>query len=313
MIKKSALELVKSLNLKSKIQISKISENLNWSRNTVKSKLQSLIDSKVVENFSIIVNPNILNQDYIFIFIKTNPQESQILTELKKIPQVVMIDGIFGEYSLITKCVFNTKDEFNEMLRKFDLIISSYSKFKKYRIVEAIKIYKINGINLIDKSKINIKFDDIDYEIIRVLKNQKFKYQSTYDISKKLKNDKNIEISQSAVYKRIKYLEDNNVILRYVIKFYPKLIDYHGKFILMLKPKDPREYEEFASSILQKYREIKEIYRTGEVFALLCIVRVQEIEDYGKLLLDLYKTNKIEDTYSYFILDEQYPTSFPIE
>jgi len=306
-----SLKILIQLNSDSKIKISEISHRLKLSRNTIKSRLKKLNENGLIKNFSIVVNPNILNQDYAFILIKTNPQEFMILEELKKIPQIDMIDGIFGEYSLLVKCIFNNKEEFNNTLQKLDSILSSYSNFKKYRIIEAIKIYKVNGINLPDISiEKNIKIDKIDYELLRILKDQQLKYQSTHEIAVLLRKNK-YEISQSGVYKKIKSLEENKIILRYVANFYPKSLGYLGKFILMLKPKDPKEYGKFANSILLNYPEVKEIYRTGEVFALLAIVRVKDIDDYGKLLLNLYRTNKIEDTFTYFVLDEQFPTSFP--
>ncbi|NVM45840.1 MAG: Lrp/AsnC family transcriptional regulator [Candidatus Lokiarchaeota archaeon] len=305
--------LINLLNSESKIKISEISEKLNVSRNTIKSRLSNLKKNHVIENFSIVSNPNILNQDYAFILIKTNPQEYMILEELKKIPQIKMVDGIFGEYSLLVKCIFNNKEEFNQTLQKFDFILSTYSRFKKYRIIEAIKIYKINGINLANiPVKKDMKIDEIDYAILQILNNQQLKYKTAHDITISLR-ERNLEISQSGVYKRIKSLEDNYVILRHVANFYPKSLNFLGKFILMLKPKDPIEYGKFADNFLQKYPEIKEIYRTGEVFALLAIVRVKKIEDYGNLLLNLYDTDKIEDTYTYFVLDERYPTSFPTQ
>ena len=104
-------------------------------------------------------------------------------------------------------------------------------------------------------------------------------------------------------HNRIKKLEQQGVILNYTINFYPKKLGYEGKFLLRIKPKDPSKYNSLALR-LEMNKNITDLFRMGEEYGLLAIVRVKNIEDYGKFIRNLYLTEEIEDTYTNFVLDE---------
>jgi DNA-binding Lrp family transcriptional regulator len=186
------------------------------------------------------------------------------------------------------------------------------SYFKKYRIIEPIKTYKINGIQL---SNLFIHqdydLDKLDYLILEILsRNQKKKLLSTYELKDILSSDHNIQISQSTIYNRIKNLEDNRVILNYCINFCPLKVGFNGKYYLRMKPKDPSEYNNLALK-LEQNKDITDLYRIGD--GLFAIVRVPRIKDYDSFMGNLYSTYQIEDTFSTFILNEHIPyTNFKI-
>ncbi|MFX0037716.1 MAG: Lrp/AsnC ligand binding domain-containing protein [Promethearchaeota archaeon] len=144
-----ARRFIKNLNGKTKFIISKNSREIGLSRQTYQNKLDSLRDQKIISNFTININPNIQpnNLKYVMIEIKTNPKEPDLVEELLDIPQLRMLDGIIGDFSLFALLVFKSPEEYYQILNKIDKIMAK-SYFKKYQIIETIKVFKTNGISL---------------------------------------------------------------------------------------------------------------------------------------------------------------------
>jgi len=308
------LNLIKSFNNKSKYVITKLSQVLGYTRQTIKKHFDELKIEKIISNFTININPSILpnNLKYVLLEIKTNPKEPELLEQLLKISQLKILDGILGEYSLFALFIFHSSEEYYQVLSEIDNIMAQ-SYFKKYHIIETIKVFKTNGIELFDnKIDLNFEIDSIDYVILKILQeNQTTKPISTYEI-KDIINDKykdflsemnKQEISQSTIHNKIKKLEKNNVILNYALNFCPKKIGYRGKYLVRIKPKDPSKYNEIALH-LEKSRYITDLFRIGEQHGLFAIVRVKNVEDYAEFIRDLYQSDEIEDTFTSFVLDE---------
>ncbi|MFW9824846.1 MAG: Lrp/AsnC family transcriptional regulator, partial [Candidatus Thorarchaeota archaeon] len=161
------------------------------------------------------------------------------------------------------------------------------------------------GIKLEKKTlEQNFKTDKIDTQILSILRDsQGEKPISTYDLKTIFKDKLKTDISQSTIHNRIKSLEHRGVILNYTINFNPRMVGFKGKYILRIKPKDPSKYNELALR-LEANKNITDLYRIGEQYGLLAIVRVKKVEDYGKFIRELYLTEEIEDTFTNFVLDE---------
>jgi DNA-binding Lrp family transcriptional regulator len=157
-----AQHFIKNLSGDSKFIISKNSRVIGLSRQTYQNKLDGLRDQKIITNFTININPNIQpnNLKYIMVEIKTNPKEPQLANELLKIPHLKMLDGIFGDFSLFALFIFKSPEEYYEILNTIDTIMAK-SYFKKYQIIDTIKIFKTNGIGLRELNAIaNIELED---------------------------------------------------------------------------------------------------------------------------------------------------------
>jgi len=306
--------LIKSFNNDSKYVITKLSQILGYTRQTIKKRFEDLKRENIISNFTINVNPNILpiNLKYVLVEIKTNPNEPQLLENLLKISQLKVLDGILGEYSLFALLIFQSSEEYYHVLSKIDKIMAQ-SHFKKYHIIETIKVFKTNGIELDDNEiDSNFEVDSTDYTILKIMQeNQNLKPISTYEI-KDIINDKykdflnemnRQQISQSTIHNRIKKLEKNNVILNYALNFCPKKIGFRGKYLVRIKPKDPSKYNEIALN-LEKNSFITDLFRIGQQHGLFAIVRVKKVEDYAKFIKILYQSDEIEDTFTSFVLDE---------
>jgi len=150
-------KFIKNLSGKTKFIISKNSRIIGLSRQTYQNKLDSLRHQKMITNFTINIDPNIRpnNLKYVMIEIKTNPKEPELVEELLKISQLKMLDGIIGDFSLFTLFVFKSAEEYYQILNKVDDIMAK-SYFKKYQIIETIKVFKTNGISL---QNLNISFE----------------------------------------------------------------------------------------------------------------------------------------------------------
>ncbi|MFX0146832.1 MAG: hypothetical protein ACFE8E_03675, partial [Candidatus Hodarchaeota archaeon] len=146
---KEVQNFVKNLNGKTKFIVTQNSHALGLSRQTFQNKLDGLREQKIITNFTININPNIQphNLKYVMLEIKTNPKEPELVKELLKIPQLRMLDGIIGDFSLFSLFIFKSPEEYFQILNTIDNIMAK-SYFKKYQIIETIKVYKTNGISL---------------------------------------------------------------------------------------------------------------------------------------------------------------------
>ncbi len=144
-----AQRFIKNLSGKTKFVISKNSRAIGLSRQTYQNKLDNLRNQKIITNFTINIDPNIRpnNLKYVMIEIKTNPKEPELVEELLRIPHLRMLDGIFGDFSLFALFIFKSPEEYYQILNSIDEIMAK-SYFKKYQIIETIKVFKTNGISL---------------------------------------------------------------------------------------------------------------------------------------------------------------------
>ena len=313
-IQKDARILLKILNSKYKFNIQRNLQTLGITRQSFQNKFNNLKEKKIIKNFTININPNLLptNLKFVILDIKTNPSEPFLIDELLKFNQLKILDGVLGEFSLFTLFVFESSTEYYEVLNYIDNLMAK-SYFKKYQIIETIKVFKTNGIEL-DSIKINSEFkiDEVDTLILKILQDdQRLKPISTYEIKAILnenymdiiKNYYKKGISQPTIHNKIKKLEKEGIILNYSVNFHPKKVGYKGKYLVRIKPKDPSKYNRIALN-LEKNQYITDLFRIGEQYGLFAIVRVQKIEDYATFIKDLYNSEEIEDTYTNFVLDE---------
>ncbi|MFX1315972.1 MAG: Lrp/AsnC ligand binding domain-containing protein [Promethearchaeota archaeon] len=319
----SARSLIKILNNRSKFKIKEVSKKLGYSRQSFQNRINVLIERKIITKFTINIHPNLnpKNFKYVIIEIKTNPKEPYLVDELLKIEELKVLDGILGEFSLFALFIFDSAESYFKIINKIDNIMAK-SYFKKYHIIETIKVFKINGIEL-DSIKLNSNFElnKVDYLILKILqKRQGLKPISTYEVknilNKDFKDEINVQykdgISQPTIYNRIKHLEKEGVILNYTINFNPKKLGYKGKYLVRIKPKDPSRYNKIALN-LERNQFITDLFRIGEQYGLFAIIRVRNVEDYANFIKYLYDTEEIEDTFTNFVLDELIPyTNFLI-
>ncbi len=160
--REEAQRFIKNLSGKTKFIVSKNSRAIGLSRQTYQNKLDSLRDQKIITNFTININPDIQpnNLKYVMLEIKTNPKEPELVHRLLEIPQLRTLDGIIGDFSLFALFIFKSPKEYYQILNTIDKIMAK-SYFKKYQIIETIKVFKTNGLSL-RKSKMSFEEELLD-------------------------------------------------------------------------------------------------------------------------------------------------------
>ena len=277
-----------------------IAVELGISRNTVNSKTQRLAKDGFINNYTIILDPNWFFRKTIFIEIKTNPHEPWLAEQLQNLSECELIDGIIGEFSLILKA--RVTEDYTTILNQIDALMAK-SASKKYQIIDIIHTYKENRYKFREGTLPTKNLDQKDLLLLEILRNQGRKALTHSQISQRLRKE-GIGISQPAVFKRIKRLEEEQIIEQFtILPDYAKL-GFNTKFYVRLKV-DPASYNTIAFNFLSDQPEIADLYRTGENYGLLAIVRTQDIESYNKFIQKLYNDSHILDTHTTLVLEER--------
>ena len=138
------MKLLESLYENSRVKMSSLCDEFHLSRQTLSKIRKYLWEKNFIASPAIILNQRMLNLENYIMEIKTNPAEPEVLSKLKKIPEVTSVDGIIGTYALIVKFEVRNKQRFAEILSELDKQIAQTS-FQSYRIIETIEVFKIGG------------------------------------------------------------------------------------------------------------------------------------------------------------------------
>jgi len=302
------LQILKTLREEdSRTSLTEIGKKLGLSRFVVKSRVQKMFQEGVVLGPTAVVNPSLVGfGKTVFFEFKTNPHEPWLAKLLENTNTCDLLDGIAGEYSLFARLRITDDEHFGRVLKKIDDAVAK-SFFKKYRVVNAIRIFKEAGVPLKTKTT-SLKLDEVDLKMLEILLNQTEYVKAplpitTVELSRLLK-EHGIRISQPAVFQRLTALEKGGVILKNTIRVDWTKLGLKTKVIVRVKA-NPNMYEVVAQDFLAPMDQITELYRTGEEYGLLAIVRVQDISRYNSFLLKLYESRDVIDTYTTPVLEER--------
>ncbi len=149
--------------------------------------------------------------------------------------------------------------------------------------------------------------DEIDVKILKLL-------QSDAKLTAKNIGDR-IGLSQTPVYERVKKLERNGIIKRYVALVEPELLD---KSLVVLMNITIQEHkigsrESFVKSITE-LPQVVELYHTSGRFDFIAKVRVSKVSEYRDFLLDkITPIENVKDIDSHIVLEElKYTTSIDL-
>lgn len=288
--------------------LTKISEKVGLSRFAVRDRIEKLFQNHVILGPTIIVSPLLIGlKRTVFFEFKTNPHEPWLAKLLEKNPSCDSLDGIAGEYSLFSRFRFTDDEHFSQILKRIDDSMGE-SYFKKYRVVNAIRIFKEAGVPIKVMEREGLELDEVDFKILEILLNQAEYVKaplplSTVELSRLL-HTFDIEISQPAVFNRLTRLEKRGAILRHTVRVDYSKLGLETKFIVRIKA-NPNVYDAVAQGFLASMADISDLYRTGEEYGLLAILRVRDVSEYNSFLLRLYDSKDILDTYTTLVLEER--------
>jgi len=302
------LRILDVLRRDCRTSLSKVSEEVRLSRFSVKDRVERLFEDHVILGSTIVVNPlSIGLLRTVFFEFKTNPHEPWLAKLLEKNLSCDLLDGVAGEYSLFSRFRLRDDEQFSQVLKKIDDAMGK-SFFKKYRVVNAIRIFKESGVAFKAEKSEGLKLDDVDLRILEILLHQMEYVKaplplSTVELSRML-HDFGIEISQPAVFNRLSRLEKKGMILRHTVRVDFSKIGLQTKFIVRVKA-NPNVYDAVAQDFLAAMPEISDLYRTGDEYGLLAILRVRDVSEYNAFLLRLYDSRDVIDTYTTLVLEER--------
>lgn len=302
--------ILKELLKDCKVSLTALSEITGLSRFVVKNRIRELFEEGFILGPTVVLNPFLVGlKRTVFFEFKTNPHEPWLAEMLEKMGSCDILDGITGEYSLFGRFRMFDDAHFSRVLRMVDEAMSK-SFFKKYRVVDAIRIYKEAGVPFPFKKERESppNLDEVDLKILDLLLHQveyvkSSRLLSTMELSRLLRRF-GIQISQPTVFKRLTKLEEKGVILRYTTMVNWSRLGFNAKFIVRMKV-NPNAYGDVARNFLAPMSEITDLYRTGEDYGLLATLRVRDVSAYNSFLLKLYQSKELIDTYTTLVLEER--------
>jgi DNA-binding Lrp family transcriptional regulator len=313
---KQDLAILEKLQRDSRMSLTEISNEIGISRFAIRDRVERMFVDHIVLGSTIVVNPlSVGFKRTVFFEFKTNPHEPWLAKLLERLEQCDLVDGITGEYSLFSRFRLADDTHFAQILRKLDDAMGR-SYFKKYRAVNAIRIFKEGGTPIEAKKEKTSDLDNVDFKILDILLHQS-EYRntplpiSTVELSHLLQVS-GIEISQPAVFSRLIRLKKNMVILRHALRVDYSKLGLHTKFIVRIKV-NPNVYDSVAADYLSSMTEISDLYRTGEEYGLLAFLRVKDVSEYNSFLLRLYDSRDIIDTYTTLVLENRKDTPLSLK
>jgi DNA-binding Lrp family transcriptional regulator len=274
-----------------------LAERLGKSRNHVAKLVNQLFEKGVLRGYSVVLNPlKILYDRSIFLFVKTNPHENAIVRGLLDLPEIQVLDGISGEFSLLGLYRFRSPSEFSSFLSGLDRLMV-VSRFKKYRLVEVLATFKESGFVIPDSKNGYYTLSEFDWKLLGALRQQvgRAPYSQT-DVAKRL------GVSQPVVSRSISKLRSESVIIGYTARIDFSAVGLEAKFYLEIRV-DPRSYLSVAKKLCG-FDEVWSLYRSGEEYGLMAVIRVRDIKHYNQLLLKIFEMDDIIDTYSSVVFQE---------
>ncbi len=292
----------------SRTSLTEIGEKASLSRFAVRERINRLFVDGIILEPTIVVDPTMVGiSRTVFLELKTNPHEPWLAKMLEESSSCDLLDGIAGEFSLFGRLRLVDDEHFSRVLKKIDDTMGG-SYFKKYRVVNAIEIYKESGVAFQTKAQESLEVDNADLKLLEILLNQAEKTKSplplsTVALSRQLHNF-GIDLSQPAVFNRLSRLEKRGIILRHTLRIDYSKLGLQTKFIARIKA-NPNVYDVVAREFLALKPEIFDLYRTGEEYGLLATVRVKDVSRYNSFLLRLYDSKDIIDTYTTLVLEKR--------
>jgi len=292
----------------SRTSLTEVSRKAGLSRFAVKKRIEKLFNEGIIFGSTVVLNPSLVGfRRTVFFEFKTNPHEPWLAKLLEKTNACDLLDGIAGEYSLFSRFRMTDDEHFSRILKKIDDAVAR-SYFKKYRVVNAIRIFKEAGVAFKDEEK-GLKLDEVDLRILEIsLRQAEFVKAplpiTTVQLSRLLHELVGVKISQPAVFQRLTMLEKSEVIAKSTVRVNWAKLGMKTKVLVRVKA-NPNMYDVVARKFLAPMEEITDLYRTGEEYGLLAIVRVRDVSEYNAFLLKLYDSEGVIDTYTTFVLEER--------
>lgn len=308
-------EIINMLVTDSRKSLTKIAEKIGLSRFAVKNRVTRLFKEGIMLGPTIVIDSSQVGfRRTVFFEFKTNPHEPWLAKLLEKTKSCDLLYGITGDYSLFARFRLADDEHFASVLKKIDDAMAK-SAFKKYRAVNAIRTFKEAGFPMKTAGK-GLKLDEIDRQMLEILFNQSEFVDSplpvtTVELTRLLRKS-GLKISQPTIFQRLAKLAKNGVIIGNTVRVDWNRLGWKTWAVVHIKA-DPSMYAYVAEKHLSSMNEITDLYRTGEEYGLLAIIRVRDLAEYNAFLLRLYDSKDIIDTYTTLVLEQRKNSPLSLE
>ncbi len=128
------MKLLDLLQDNSRISITELSKLVNLSRPSISARIKKMEDEGIIENFTVITNPEKIGREHIFFIeaseIKTEAEEfEKILKEIEAITEIYMVAG---KNNYILKGSTKDMDSMDDLLQK----LMQYSRIETSMVIK---------------------------------------------------------------------------------------------------------------------------------------------------------------------------------
>ena len=290
-------EIFFKISFRSNNTLRGLATKLNFSTTRFKNIITYLKREELIKNWTIIINPNISPEmKILFFFLKTNPNEPEVVNKLLKSyddQALSQLEGITGNFSLVGQFQFISTSHFLDSL-EFLYSFAGKTGFQKYQLIEVIEVLKISGFFNPKISRLLRSGEHDKLQKIKTLISEAKMPLTSYQIAQEL------EISQPAVAKLLKKWKDESIILGYSITTDYWKDNFIHAYIQLKAPLG--KYKTVIDYFIHR-DEVQDVFRTNHEYSLLLRTRFLSLNALNSFLQDMFRHSLIEDTITSIILD----------
>jgi DNA-binding Lrp family transcriptional regulator len=256
----------------SRSSLATLSEKIGKSRNWVARSIRKLVRNRIILAYVTVFDPaQVYAERNTILLIKTNPRELDVSTGLLDMPELESLDGISGDHSLLGLFRFRGSGSFVQFLDSVDQVVAR-SRADKYQLVQVLTTYKTRGFTLDSQPKQPHLVSSKDWDLMRTIYRQAPSEEVPFPLSQSEIGDRMEPcLSQPAVSKTTRRLEDRGAIVGYSADIRFADIGLPIKFFLQIKP-TPGTIAQTARMV-SKMTEVWDLHRTSEDYSLFATVR----------------------------------------
>lgn len=287
----------------SRSSLADLSEKVGKGRNWIARTIKKLVRNRVILAYVTVFDPaQVYAERNTILLLKTNPRELDVSAGLLDMPELESLDGISGDHSLLGLFRFRGSGSFVQFLDNVDHVVAK-AKADKYQLVQVLTTYKTHGY-ILNSQPVQPKLvSSKDWDLLRIIYRQAPTEDNPFPLSQSEIGDRMEPcLSQPAVSKAIRRLEDRGAIVGYSADIKFTDIGLPIKFFLQIKP-TPGTIAQTAQKV-SKMNEVWDLHRTSEDYSLFATVRTDSVEGYNQFLRRLYMNEDVLDTQSQISLEE---------
>ncbi len=287
----------------SRTPIAGLGNEIGKGRNWVSRTIRRLVKQGIVRVYVTVLDPaQVYAERNTILIIKTNPREIGVSQALLGMAELESLDGISGEHSLLGLFRFRGSGAFQDFLDKIDDAVAK-SGSGQYQLVQVLATYKTHGFRIRKQNERRKVISPKDWDLISILSRQEPDETNPFPLTQgEIGMRMNPPLSQPAVSKAMRRLEERQAIVGYTIEPDFRVLGLPIKFFLQIKTK-PGKIAETASHI-STFQEVWDLHRTGADYNLFATIRTASVDAYNVFMRRLYRNENVIDTHSLISLEE---------